>query len=679
MKKQFTITILIFVFLLLSFTSITTFAKEDSTDEVDIQTYAENMQPGWNLGNTFDAVGEDETAWGNPYVTKELIEKVADEGFKSIRIPITFDQRMEESGDFAIDEDFLSRVDQTVQWALEEDLYVMINIHHDSWLWIESGMQENHDQTVARFNAIWTQLAEHFKDDSTKLMFESINEPRFLGTAEESQQYLDELNTNFHQIVRESGGNNDIRPLVLPTLDTGSEPEKVSALYDFIEALEDPNIIATVHYYGFWPFSVNIAGYTRFEQDTKNDIHTVFDRVHDTFTANGIPAVIGEYGLLGFDVDTGVIQQGEKLKFFEYMLHYAQKKGLVHMLWDNGQHLNRNTLEWADQEFTNILQTSWHTRSAVPNDNFIYLKKSEAITDEQITFELHGNDFEAIYQGDQELEEGTDYQIEENTITFSKELLSSLVTGNDLGTVSTLTVTFSDGVDWDIDIRVYQTPELQETAGTTSEFHIPTNFNGDQLATMEAYYPDGSIAGPQNWTPFKEFGYTFSPNYEDGFIALKDTFFNEVEDGEVHLTFHYWSGETVDYTFVKDGETVSTLVEEEEPLEEEPVQDDPVKEEPETDSPQEESPKEEEKTEKEENKSTDQTDESNEGETTTESNNDNDSESEGQSNQQIISENNGNNRLPDTATTQFNFMGIGVFLIVFGIGSLSWYRKIKTE
>lgn len=671
---------LILVFLL-SITSISTFAEEDSTEEIDIQTYAENMQPGWNLGNTYDAVGEDETAWGNPFVTKDLIKKIADDGFKSIRIPITFDQRMEESGEFEIDEDYLNRVDQTVQWALEEDLYVMINIHHDSWIWIESGMQDNHEQTVERFKAIWIKLAERFKDDSIKLMFESINEPRFLGTEEESQQYLDELNTHFHQIVRESGGNNDTRPLVLPTLDTGSEPEKINPLYDFIKDLEDPNIIATVHYYGFWPFSVNVAGYTRFEQDTKNDIHTVFDRVHDTFTANGIPTVIGEHGLLGFDVETGVIQQGEKLKFFEYMLHYAQEKELVHMLWDNGQHLNRNTLEWSDQEFLNILQTSWNTRSAVPSDNFIYLKESEPVTDKPITFELHGNDFKKIYHGDQVLEEGSDYQIEENTITFSEKLLSSLVTEDDLGTISTLTVTFSDGVDWDINVRVYQTPVLEETEGTTSEFQIPTNFNGDQLATMEAYYPDGSNAGPQDWTGFKEFGYAFTPNYDEGFIGLKDTFFNEIEDGEVDLTFHFWSGETVDYTIEKDRESITTLVEEEtEPVEEEATEDDPVEEETENDSTQEEkSPdKEEEATEKEESESTDQTNESSEEEMPTAADNDNHTDSEVPSDQQIASKSNENNRLPDTATTSFNTMGIGLFSLLFGIGSLFWYRKKKT-
>ncbi|WP_266095263.1 glycoside hydrolase family 5 protein [Gracilibacillus oryzae] len=131
MKQYFFVKVFSLAILFLSIHSLTIFAEENTTEEIDMEKYAESMQPGWNLGNTYDAVGEDETAWGNPYVTKELIEKIAADGFKSIRIPITFDQRMESSGDYQIDQDYLERIDQTVQWALEEDLYVMINVHHD--------------------------------------------------------------------------------------------------------------------------------------------------------------------------------------------------------------------------------------------------------------------------------------------------------------------------------------------------------------------------------------------------------------------------------------------------------------------------------------------------------------------------------------------------------------------
>src|SRR5690625_23556 len=370
------------------------------------------MQPGWNLENTFDAVGEDETAWGNPRVTKELIEQIAAQGYKSIRIPVTFDERMGEGPDYTIDPDFLDRVEQAVEWSLEEDMYVMINIHHDSWIWLAEGMGGSYDETLARYNAIWNQLSDRFKDYPIELMFESINEPQFWDDdSEKHEEYLKELTTSFYEIVRKAGGNNDIRPLVLPTLDTGSEPEKLDALYDTIIELDDPYLISTVHFYGFWPFSVNIAGHTRFDEETKHDIIDTFDRVYDKFTANGIPVIIGEFGLLGFDTDINAIQQGEKLKFFEYAIHYANEKQMTHMLWDNGQHFGRTSLEWYDNELYNVMKASWESRSGTAESDFIYLKKGEQIEDTKIGLNLNGNEFVSLHFNDQDLTESQDYEL----------------------------------------------------------------------------------------------------------------------------------------------------------------------------------------------------------------------------------------------------------------------------
>ena len=80
--------------------------------------------------------------------------------------------------DYTIDPAWMDRVQQVVDWSLEEGLYVMINIHHDTWMWV-STMPTNHDEVLAKYNAIWTQIADRFKNHSNKLMFESVNEPSF--------------------------------------------------------------------------------------------------------------------------------------------------------------------------------------------------------------------------------------------------------------------------------------------------------------------------------------------------------------------------------------------------------------------------------------------------------------------------------------------------------------------
>ncbi len=532
---------------------------EPTAAVTDIEAYVEAMQPGWNLGNTFDATGGDETAWGNPTVTQAFIDEIAAQGYKSIRIPITWDHRIGSAPNYTIDPAFLDRIEEVVDWALDANLYVMINMHHDSWLWVNQ-MDTDPSNVLARYNAGWTQIADHFKHHSTNLMFESINEPRFTdgwgSVTPEHFELLYQLNTSFHQIVRASGGNNDVRPLVLPTVETATAQENLDELYDTIVQLNDPNLIATVHYYGFWPFSVNIAGYTHFEDDTRNDIIQTFDRVYDTFTANGIPVILGEYGLLGFDKHTGVIEQGEKLKFFEFLIHYVQDKQITHMVWDNGQHFNRTSYEWNDPELYEMMQASWDGRSATAETDLIHLQRSSMASDVSVALNLNGNQLVSLSVNGISLQSGTDYELNGNILTFKSDLLSSWSNSTQLGTNAVITAAFDSGADWRFRVVVHVPPVMQDTTGTTEEFAIPTSFHGDSLATMEAVYADGSIAGPQNWTSYKEFGYAFSPSYASNEIEVLPEFFNEVQDGEVHLTFHFWSGEIVTYTITKSGSNV---------------------------------------------------------------------------------------------------------------------------
>ena len=307
------------------------------------------MQPGWNLGNSLDATGADETSWGNPKVTKELIDNLKAQGFKSIRIPVTWGQHQGAAPSYTVDAAYMTRVKEVVDWALADGLYVMINVHHDSWQWINN-LSSDHTNVLNRYNALWTQIATAFKDEPAKLTFESVNEPQFTGTSGDAQDItlLNELDTSFHQIVRNSGGNNATRLLVLPTLHTSAEQARVDAAVSAFTALNDSNLIATVHFYGYWPFSTNIAGTTTFDATTQKDLTDQFDRVYNAFVAKGVPVIIGEYGLLGFDKNTNTIEQGEKLKFFEYFGYYAQTKQLTTMLWDNGQHFGRTSFVWSD-------------------------------------------------------------------------------------------------------------------------------------------------------------------------------------------------------------------------------------------------------------------------------------------------------------------------------------------
>ncbi|MCV9888058.1 cellulase family glycosylhydrolase [Metabacillus halosaccharovorans] len=676
-----------------------------STPEYDIMQYANEMQPGWNLGNTFDGfdtgkVVLDETAWGNPRVTKELITEIKDQGFNSIRIPITFDTRLGQAPEYTINPEFLSRFDQVVNWALDADLKVMINIHHDSWSWVADGMPSDHENTVTKFNAIWTQLAEHYKDYSTDLMFESLNEPQFWGSGGdvESQKFLNELNDSFYQIVRGSEGLNDIRPLVIPTLHTNFEEQKhVDNLYNWISQTNDPYIISTVHYYSFWPFSVNLDGYSTFEETSMKHISENFDRVYNKFVKNDIPVVIGEFGLLGFDENTGTIQQGEKLKFFEYMINYAEEKGLIHMLWDNGQHFNRSTLVWNDPHLYNMMAASWEGRSSTADTDFVFLKKGEEITDVKRVLNLNGNEFVSLKLGEKNLVEGEDYVLEGNHLTLKASLLSQLIS-TELGEMSVLTATFNTGADWTFTVYHYDSPVLSDSQGTISDFTIPLQYNGNLLKTMEATYADdGSPAGPQNWTAFKQFGYVFAPNYEDNLLTFpygNDRFFKEINDQRgVELTFHFWSGVTVKYTVTKDGEQVvgktikSTLPEDDES--ENPEENDDNENESgtpgENDDNDPEAPEEsnndESETPKEDNPGKDE-DKTNAGDENKETNEEENHVAPVNNNNKTNSENilgKAGEKLPETATGNYNLFITGIIILLVG-GCIAFFvRKQKVQ
>lgn len=516
------------------------------------------MQPGWNLGNTLDAI-PDETAWGNPLTTREMLHYVRSQGYKSVRLPITWSNHHGPAPTYTIDPTWLNRVKEIVDWSLAEDFYVMINLHHDSWQWINT-YPTDRTNVLNRYKALWSQLATTFRGYSSKLVFESINEPQFAGTSGDAQgdQLNHELNLEFVRLVRASGGNNATRLLVLPTLHTSGEQARMDALLTTFNQLNDPNLVATIHFYGWWPFSVNIAGGYRYDSNVEQDIIGTFDRAYNSFVSRGIPVIIGEWALLSYDYTRpGIIERGELLKFWEAVGYHARTRKLTTMLWDAGSFLLRPELRWRDQGIHNLAMASLTTRSATASSDQVYVPRAGSITSKSLTLNLNGLAFRSLWHGSTQLVNGTDYTVSGSTLTLTSAAVTRLVGNRAYGVNATIEARFSAGVPWPINIISYDPPTQAGASGTTSSFTIPTQFRGDQLATMEAKYADGSPAGPANWTSYKEFWTHFQPDYSANTILLKPEFFAEVNDGAVTLTFHFWSGTQLTYRLTKSGSTVT--------------------------------------------------------------------------------------------------------------------------
>lgn len=517
------------------------------------------MQPSWNLGNTLDAI-PDETSWGNPLATKALFDTIRAQGFRSVRIPVTWSGHQSATSPYTVDPAFMTRVKQVTDWALADGLYVVLNIHHDSWQWI-ANMATDHDNVRARYDATWKQIAAQFKDEPAKLLFESVNEPVFTNATDaQKTQFLNELNTSFHTIVRQSGGRNATRLLMLPTIGCTPDQKLMDDLATTMSSLHDRNLVATVHYYSFWPFSVNIAGYTRFNAEVLKDMTDTFARMRDTFVAKGVPVYLGEYGLLNYPdhFHPDSVERGEALKYFEALGHQARISGVTSALWDPFSLLNRETLQWRDPGLFAQISSSWTGRSATASSDQIFVPKSSPIKASTLTLNPNGSLFIGLRRGNTWLIRGRDYTVSGDQLTLTAAALTRLAGDRAYGVNATLQAVFSRGVPWQLTVITNDTPVLSNATATTDSFAVPTQFHGDVLATMEAKYADGSNAGPDNWTSYKAFNAAFSPDYPGKAITLPVAFFNGVNDGaRVTLTFHFWSGATATYYVTKSGTSVT--------------------------------------------------------------------------------------------------------------------------
>lgn len=184
------------------------------------------MSPGWNLGNTLDVCNADrdgdgkinenakivnETLWGNPFTTKELFVNLKNDGIKAVRIPVTWRDHLDKNN--KIDKEWMNRVQQIVDWALEENLFVIINMHHDGGgdpqfgAWIIEWAYKDYKKFYERYSSIWKQICRRFKNYDEHLIFESMNEVGFDATTQKkAYSILNKINQDFVNIIRSSSG-----------------------------------------------------------------------------------------------------------------------------------------------------------------------------------------------------------------------------------------------------------------------------------------------------------------------------------------------------------------------------------------------------------------------------------------------------------------------------------------
>lgn len=307
--------------------------------DIPLKELIGEMKTGWNLGNTMDAPGG-ETAWGNPVTTKEMIDFVADAGFDVIRIPTTWAEHIDDADGYKIDEEWLARVHEIVDYAFDNGMYVILNTHHETG-WIKPATDQL-DNFLPKFEALWTQIAESFEPYGDHLLFEGLNEPRIEGGANEwnggtkdGREALNVLNKTFVETVRATGGNNSKRALLITTFAAAVVNSTLKAL----EIPEDDRVLVSLHAYTPYNFTYHPKAdweVYEFTDQVADNIDELFDTIDSFFISKDIPVIITEYGSQSKNVPVLETRtDDENVKWVKYYLTRAKQSGIPCVWWDN--------------------------------------------------------------------------------------------------------------------------------------------------------------------------------------------------------------------------------------------------------------------------------------------------------------------------------------------------------
>jgi len=322
---------------------------------------------GWNLGDTLDATGKSglacETSWGNPLTSKSMFDVVKQAGFNTARIPVSWEKHMKGEPDYCIDEKWISRVQEIVDFSLSNDMFTIVDLHHESW---HTPTYDNFDSAKSRLAKVWEQISERFAEYDERLIFESMNEPRMVGTPfewnggnSEGWDVINKLNGVFIETIRKGRGNNKLRHLIIPTYAASSEK---SALRGFVMPENaDDKVIVSVHAYTPYEFALSsgkTSDWSKFNIKDTQPIDNLMDNLNELFRSKGFPVVLGEFGARDKEnIDA-------RVEWATYYVSKAKLIGVPCIWWDNGCFtgkgerfglLDRHKLEWRYPQIINAL------------------------------------------------------------------------------------------------------------------------------------------------------------------------------------------------------------------------------------------------------------------------------------------------------------------------------------
>jgi endoglucanase len=346
------------------------------------------MAPGINLGNTLESVDtwdtppytdSKETVWGNPPANQAIFTAYAAAGFKSVRIPVSWAQYVDANGNIA--PFWLARVRQVVDYARTAGLYVIINIHHDSWVIPDNANKAAAD---AKMKSYWKQIATYFKDYDNHLLFAGTNEVHmpdvYSAPTAENCAVQSGFNQDFVDAVRATGGNNASRTLIVQlyatNIDWGPDLCNEGTLPADIIA---NRLMVEMHWYDPFDFTINDKDTTHWQwgvlatdlsavETWGNEAHTrqEYDKAKAVFVDKGVPVIMGEFGAYPKPSGPGQGVETYTNYWAQYNTYAAVTRGIVPMWWDTGAIIDRNTGAVKDSSLLNALTAGMTTNPEPP-------------------------------------------------------------------------------------------------------------------------------------------------------------------------------------------------------------------------------------------------------------------------------------------------------------------------
>ncbi|MCS6994791.1 MAG: glycoside hydrolase family 5 protein [Anaerolineales bacterium] len=302
--------------------TITVTPTETSPDAFPASAAIQKMQRGINMGNTLEAPREGE--WGFR-IEREHFRIIRAAGFDAVRLPTRWSAHAQPEAPYTIEPAFFARLDEVIGWALEEDLVVVLNIHHYEEMATEPQAHRE------RFLALWRQIAERYKDYPPTLLFELMNEPNGALSARLWNEFVRESLA----VIRES---NPTRNLIVGGVSWNA--------YDQLRLLalprDDRHLIATFHYYLPFEFTHQGAEWAgpaaqqwlgtpwNGTDEEKAEINRHFTLVEAWSKQQGIPVYLGEFGAYS------KADMPSRIRWTQYVREQAEARGFAWAYWEFG-------------------------------------------------------------------------------------------------------------------------------------------------------------------------------------------------------------------------------------------------------------------------------------------------------------------------------------------------------